>query len=355
MKIFDLFRRKPETETRSAGSGFTAEVIAAREAYISGARGIGELTGTVQSCVSLWEGALALADVEGTDLLPRHVMAATARAMALRGEAVWLIQGDRLVPCSDWEVSTRDGRPRAYRLSIPEAGGGRTMTALAQEVLHFRSAVDVSAPWYGSAPLKRAQLSAGLLNALETALSEVYGNAPLGSMIVPLPESTEAEMSRMTRGFRGRRGSVLVRESVNVTSAGGPAPAQDWRPHNLSPNLEHAMTKESLDAARASILGVFGVLPGLMSAATTGPLVREAQRHLATWTLQPLAAVMAEEASDKLGAVVEIDTLRPLQAFDAGGRARAAAGIVQTLALAKEAGVDPETALHLVDWKGPDQ
>lgn len=43
--------------------------------------------------------------------------------------------------------------------------------------------------------------------------------------------------------------------------------------------------------------------------------------------------------------------MRPLQAFDAGGRARALGAIVQTLAMAKEAGVDPDKALSLVDWK----
>ena len=35
-------------ETRASGSGFTAEIMAAREAYISGASGIGELTAAVQ-------------------------------------------------------------------------------------------------------------------------------------------------------------------------------------------------------------------------------------------------------------------------------------------------------------------
>ncbi|MFU1477012.1 hypothetical protein ACM25N_04635 [Roseovarius sp. C7] len=43
---------------------------------------------------------------------------------------------------------------------------------------------------------------------------------------------------------------------------------------------------------------------------------------------------MAEEATDKLWSAVTLDTLRPLQAFDAGGRARAAVGIVQALAAA---------------------
>ncbi len=40
------------------------------------------------------------------------------------GEAVFLIR-DRLIPATDWDISTRDGTPRAYRLGIPEAGGGR--------------------------------------------------------------------------------------------------------------------------------------------------------------------------------------------------------------------------------------
>jgi hypothetical protein len=44
--------------------------------------------------------------------------------------------------------------------------------------------------------------------------------------------------------------------------------------------------------------------------------------------------------------------MRPLQAFDVGGRARAAAGIIQALAMAKEAGVDPSQALELVDCDG---
>ena len=62
MGILDWLRRgavRPAAETRS---GFTAAVIAEREAFISGRRGIGELTATVQSCVSLWEAGLAAAD-----------------------------------------------------------------------------------------------------------------------------------------------------------------------------------------------------------------------------------------------------------------------------------------------------
>ncbi len=344
------FNKPKPAETRSAMSGFTAELMAARESYISGRRGIAELTATAQGAVMLWEGGLGLADVKGTDLLDCRSLALCGRSLALRGEALFLMRDDRLVPCSDWDLTTRDSRPRAYRVSVSEAGGGRTETALAGEVLHFRIGSDVGAPYYGTAPLKRSQLTASLLNAVETALAEVFETAPLASQIVPYPEAPETDLEAIARGFRGNRGKVLIRESVNVTAAGGPGPSQDWKPHDLSPDLSKSMTRETLAAARDSINMAFGILPGLANSATTGPLVREAQRHLAQWVLQPIAAGMAEEASEKLGSKITLDTLRPLQAFDAGGRARAITAVIGALAQAKEAGIDPTQAMQMVDW-----
>jgi len=353
VSIFDLFRR-PKLEKRSGMSaGFTAEIMAARESYISGRRGLGELTSTVQACIGLWESGLAMAAVTGTTLLDRRSMALLARSLALRGECVFRVADDMLIPCADWDLSTRNGRPRAYRLSVSEAGVGRSETALAPEVLHVRIGSDMVAPWSGTSPLRRASLTAGLLQAIEGALAEVYETAPIGSSIVPFPESPDTDNETLGRSFRGQRGRVLLRESVNVTAAGGPAPATDWRPASLTPDLASAMTAESLEAARSGILSVFGVLPGLLSPATTGPLVREAQRHLATWVLQPIAELLAEEASAKLGTAVAIDTLTPVQAFDAGGSARAVAGIIEALAAAKAGGLSPaevQAAFAAADW-----
>ena len=75
--------------------------------------------------------------------------------------------------------------------------------------------------------------------------------------------------------------------------------------------------------------------------------------HLAQWTLQPAAMLMAEECSAKLGAEIMIDVMRPLQAFDSGNRARSAGAIISALAEAKAAGLDPaqvDLALSLVNW-----
>jgi hypothetical protein len=75
---------------------------------------------------------------------------------------------------------------------------------------------------------------------VESALAEVFENAPLGSLVMPFPESGETDLETLGRGFRGRRGRVLLRESVNVSAAGGPAPASDWKPADMSPIWKRA-------------------------------------------------------------------------------------------------------------------
>lgn len=341
-------------EKRSAMSGFTAELLSARESYISGRRGIAELTATAQSCISLWESGFAIASVTGTRFLDRRTMAMIARALALRGEFVGLIGNDGIVPCSDWDLRTRNGRPTAYRVSISESGGGSTMTALAAEILHIRIGSDVAAPWTGQAPLRRASLTAGMLQAVESALAEVFEMAPIGSLIVPFPESAETDMTAMGRSFRGQRGRVLLRESVAVSAAGGPAPASDWKPQDVTPDIEKVAAVQTLAAARDAIAGCFGVLPGLFNCATTGPMVREAQRHLCQWTLQPHCDLLSEECTEKLGATVEIDCMTPTQSFDQGASARSFKTMVDALVAAKEAGLSDAAVagvLSKLDWK----
>jgi hypothetical protein len=135
-------KKEPEIETRSSGTGYTSQVMQARADYISGIDGVAELTGTVQGCVSLWEGGLSLADVEGSELLTPFMLALIGRALALRGECVFVIRDEGLLPCSDWDLTTRFSKPTAYRVGIPDTGGGTTQTVLAGEVLHLRLGVD---------------------------------------------------------------------------------------------------------------------------------------------------------------------------------------------------------------------
>lgn len=208
-------------------------------------------------------------------------------------------------------------------------------------------------PWIGQAPLRRSQLTAALLHNVESALSETFATAPLGSQIVHLPEGAPDDMENMRAAFRGRRGSVLVVEGVAASTAAGMNPNIGQRPDDLSPDLKNSMVVETLGQARDAIALAFGILPGMLNPAATGPVIREGQRHLAQFMLQPLAVLIAQEATEKLGSAITMDVVRPLQAFDAGGRARAFAAMVKALAEAKAAGLDPqavEDSLSFIDW-----
>ena len=185
-------------------------------------------------------------------------------------------------------------------------------------------------------------------------MRDVFRDAPIGSLIVPLPEGSAEDMEAMRAAFRGRRGSTLVIEGVAQATAAGMNPNIGQKPDQLSPDLDRTLADKLLTDARGAIFGVYGILPGLHNPATTGPLVREAQRHLAQLTLQPIADLIAEEASEKLGAAVSLDVVRPMQAFDHGGKARAFGAMLQAYAVAKEAGLDGSTladALEFIDWQ----
>ncbi len=353
------FKRKQQTlETRASSTGYTAAVMSSRAGYLTGTAGVGELTGTVQSCVSLWEHALSLADVQGTTMLSRRTMGIIARSLALRGEVLLIIRGARLVFCADWDVATKDGIPVAYRASISDAGGNHSEYLLAGEVIHVCIGADAVQPWAGVAPLKRAALTAGLLAEVESVINEVYQNAPIASQIIPFPESTASDMEQLGAGFAAKRGRVMIRESTTVTAAGGAAPQADWKPQHTTPDITGVLPAQLLSDNRNAIMSVFGVLPSLLNSNAQGPLVREAQRHLAGWVLQPISALIAEEVSSKLGAEITIDSLRPVQAYDVGGRARALNTVVEALARAKETGItgaELNDAMTLVNWGDGDR
>lgn len=350
MGILSIFKRK-DVETRSSGANYTAQIMAARASYITTGGDVAELTSVVQACVSLWESVLTGADVTGTDYLDRRTMGLLGRSLALRGEFVGIIDGDGITPAMDWEVSTRGGKPVAYRCSVAEAGGARSETRLAGEVLHIRIGSDTAAPWAGSPPLRRAALSANLLHEIETALRDTFRDAPIGSQVLPLPDSTPEDMAAMRSAFRGRRGQTLVIEGTAQATAAGMNPQLGQKRDDLTPDLGKAQTAQLLESARGAVAEVFGVPRAFFNPASTGPVFREAQRHLVQYTLAPIAKLIGDEASAKLGGAVEIDVETPTQAYDTGGRARALSGIIKALSEAEAAGIDPEKAMRLVGWE----
>jgi phage portal protein BeeE len=270
------------------------------------------------------------------------VLASIGRQLATEGNSVWYIAPDGLLPVSSYSVATTDaGKPRAYYIAIPGIDGGTQSMALADEVLHIRIGADSRLPWQGVAPLRRAQISAGLLRATEAALAEVFRDAPIGSKVLGMPETSAGANSKLAASFTGKHGRVLVRDSSTVY-AGSQGTPDNWRPADLTPNLRDSMAVESLKMARDAVLHVYGVLPALMNDQSAGPVIREAQRHLAMWTLGPVAKLIAHEVKAKTGEAVKLDVFVGLGAFDAGGAARAMSTIIDGLAAAKAGGITPD-------------
>jgi len=317
-------------------------------------RGNAELTATVQACVSMWERCLAQADVTGTDQITPEILGMVGRSLALQGESVWLMAEDRIIPCSDWDLSSLAARPNAYRITIPTVIGGESRTALADEIVHFRVGTDQKAPWQGVPPLKRASITADMLAALEAGLRKIYRDGPLGTSAIPMPSTRDDANAAIAAGFRGQQGEIALQESTRSSAAGGAMPATDWKPQSMTPNLSGSYAIESIEAARDAISMAFGIPPGFWHRAVQGNALRELERFFVQYTLQAIAATMAHELSDKLDADIRIDTLRPLQAFDAGGRARSFATLIKGLSEAREAGIDPNAALRLIAWESAD-
>src|SRR5699024_6447966 len=90
---------------------------------------------------------------------------------------------------------------------------------------------------------------------------------------------------------------------------------------------------------RGQVLASLGVLPSLLDPGTTAQAVREGQRHLAMWTLQPIADRIGQEIKRKTGQDVLLDVVEGSRAYDAPGLARALHVRIKAIADAKEAGL----------------
>ena len=126
------------------------------------------------------------------------------------------------------------------------------------------------------------------------------------------PSAGQVENTNDWYAKTGRRCNVMIRESTQVSAAGGVTPQADWKPQEVTPDLAKVLPREMLVESRNSIMNVFGVLPLMFDKSAQGPAVREGQRRLAGWTLQPIAAQISEEATNKLGSDVVTDVLRPV-------------------------------------------
>ena len=117
----------------------------------------------------------------------------------------------------------------------------------------------------------------------------------------------------MRTAIRGRQGQTLIIEGVAQATAAGMNPQLGQRRDDLTPDLKRAEADALWSRARGAVAEAFGIPAAFLNPASTGPVFRELERHLVTYTLLPIAKLIEAEATAKLGGAVGIDVERPFQ------------------------------------------
>lgn len=312
-----------------------------------------------EACAGLWERAFASATIvqgrRAQELCGPSMLALVAREFVYTGESCWLLEvldDGHLAAgiASSWEVNGPGVHPQRwrYRLDVLGPSGNRTRRANWDGVLHFMIGRRPEQPWKGQGPLERASLSQRLANLLETRLGEEtaaqVGNIialprdpsprqkPDGSMFDPLDDIRKSLSS-----IRGK--TVLVETTASGWGEGRfSAPRQDWTPQRIGPNPPSSLTQLRQEITQL-VVAALGVPPPLLQPNADGTGQRELWRRFLHGTIQPVAAIVAEELSEKLDEEVKIG-FEELFASDLSGRARAFQSMVQ-------GGMDVEKAAAL--------
>ena len=337
--------RKPEVRQ---GSYTDAAVALLVQAAGGAASGDPTATGALEASAGLWGRCFAAATVEPEiPSLTPTLMATAARALIRRGEIIYQIdvENGRLVlhPIGDYDVrGSADPSSWAYR--CVRHGPSRTETVLlsADQVLHFRYAVDPSRPWKGVSPLGWAHRLGDLIGNAETRLSQ-EASGTVGR-VLPMPVDGGAggddDPLKLLKTDLAKGGGRL--HFVETTSAGFSegrvaAPAQDWMQKRIGPMPDETFCKLR-EQAQMAVAACCGIPPALLYSISDGTLARESYRAFLHSAVRPVARTMADEIEAKLGRRPTFD-FSALYAHDLAGRAQsfqrfAAGGMAVEQALA---------------------
>ena len=281
-----------------------------------------QATAALEIAAGVVSRAFAVADVSGADIPPVQ-LAALARAVVTRGEALAYYDGMALLPVVTYEIYG-PARRMEWRYHCDfDSPGGNTMSlhVPARRMVHWQYSYDLGRPWIGVGPMQRAieggQLAANVERALRRESSGTVG------YLLPIPtDADDASVTQLKADLKALHG----RTSVVETTAGGwgegriAAPRSDYVPQRIGPAPPVSMV-EVHRAIQRAVLAACGVPVELVEPAE-GTGAREAWRRFLHGTVQPLAMVFADELSRVYMRPVTL-TFEKLFASDIAGRARA--------------------------------
>ena len=344
--------RKPEPEKRS--SAYSAAII---ESILVSAGGAATVSASATAAFAsgcgliarMFAGASVVSSPGVAKVLPPSVLAAALRNLLVRGESIHLIEVDRaglrLVPVGSWDISGgADPESWFYRLDVFGPSSSATRIVSAASVLHFRYAVDPSAPWRGLGPLQLARGGARLAAEVESALTD-EASGPRGNAIsIPKPGEDDSVSSLREKIAQLRGRTMLVESSKTGWQTESPEVfrgAPGFKPERLGSDPPDALVSLRSDSAVA-VLGALGVPSALFDPGSQGVAKREAARFFFAATVKPIARLLEQELSLKLEAEVKIQ-FDDVAFADYVGRAAIAA---------KLAGIEGVEAAQALDLAG---
>ena len=313
----------------SGGGGYTDLLVnAILQASVGGGDDSPAVTAALEGVTALYARAFSAAQVQGAGgLIGPSMMSSVARDLIRNGESVWTFSPGadrlRLLQVSHFDVfGAADPDTWRYEVElVTPSGGSRTRRVPADQVLHFRYAVDRTRPWKGVPPLSWASGTGGLLAIVEKVLSD--DSKGTRGYVLPIPSGGEdADVAALKTDLRALGGGTAL---VETTAAGWGAgsqssPSQDWRPQRIGPNYPSAVVQLRTDIEHA-VATACGVPLVLLTGGIQASL-REGWRLFLHGSVAPLGRIVTEEASAKLDRMVRIDWTQ-LWAADVQGRARA--------------------------------
>ena len=308
--------------------GYGDLILAGLEATVTGDGSNVLRTTALEIASGYWARVLSAATVTGDrGALTRRVRHLTGRSLIRSGEQLFVIDVDdgavSLLPASAFEVM----EGWRYRAEVPQPPGKSSSRIYARDaVVHFMWSCDPLQPWAGISPLGAASYGATLAANTEATLVQETG-AP-SALLIPVPgDGGDDALALLRSDIRNAKGGAML---VEGTASGQDDPSRgtrnDWKAERLGPMIPEQL-RELYGDTRASVMEACGIPAALGSMSADGTSLRESYRRWVMSSVQPIADLIAAEASEKLDSEV-VFSFSALHAHDITGRAGAVAKMV---------------------------
>ena len=319
--IGKFLKNKIRTELRSAG--FTDLILAGLDSTARGSDASALISGSVEIAAGCWGRALASGVVTGTDALTARVRHRIGRDLIRSGESVFeIVTGNgraELAPVAYHEVLAG----WRYRIEQTEPPGQTTSKTVAREaVAHFKWS-EGREDWRGVSPLQAASKLGTLAGRVESKMSDDL--ACPTAYVLPVPsDGGSPKLDALRADIAKAEGAALLLEGTSAGFDDGRAQSgtrDDWKASRLGPMIPESSLVAFRDVQMA-VANCCGIPPALMDSTAPGVSQRESWRRFYMGAVEPVAALIAEVASEALEVEVSFD-FSGTWAHDLTGRASA--------------------------------